>query len=185
LSLLIRGKGCGFFSLFVLYNESSIRKRFRTGSARPDWPGLNWAKRNHAFDPGSRSGLCLPERKTCSHGQQRQDDWQFSKSHHQMYAHNCVLVNNDEARMTKHEGNPNDTMTNDRDVVSSFGLRASFVIRHYAPQRSRPACRPRFNALVVLPLDGSFVALKLLVPQLYKERRLGQPSLLETRDEKL
>jgi hypothetical protein len=32
--------------------------------------------------------------------------------------------------MTKHEGNPNDTMTNDHNVVSSFGLRASFVIRH-------------------------------------------------------
>jgi hypothetical protein len=97
----------------------------------------------------------------------------------------CTLTTAYWSIMTKHEGHPNDTMTNDRDVVSSFGLRASFVIRHYAPQRSRPACRSRFNALVVLPLDGSFVALKLLVPQLYKERRLGQPSLLETRDEKL
>jgi hypothetical protein len=124
LSLLIRGKGCDFFSLFVLYDESGIRKRFRTGSARPDWPRLNWAKRNHALDPGSGSGLCLPERKTCSHGQQRQDHWQFSKSHHQMYAYNCVLVNNDEARMSKHEGNPNDIMTNDH---SGFVLPLSFV----------------------------------------------------------
>jgi len=54
LSVLIRREGCGFFSLFVLYDESGIRKRFRTGSARPDWPRLSWAKRNHAFDPRSR-----------------------------------------------------------------------------------------------------------------------------------
>jgi hypothetical protein len=70
---------------------------------------------------------------------------------------------------------------------SGFVLPSSFVIRISSLRTAAfsTACRPRFNALVVLRLDDSFVALKLLVPQLYKERRLGQPSLLETRDEKL
>lgn len=54
LSLLIRGEGRDFFSLSVLDHESGIRKRFRTGSARPDWPRPSWAKRNYAFDARSR-----------------------------------------------------------------------------------------------------------------------------------
>jgi len=37
---------------------------------------------------------------------------------------------NDEIRMTKLEGMTNDQMTNDSFAFSSFGLRASFVIRH-------------------------------------------------------
>jgi hypothetical protein len=61
---IIRGEGRGFHSLFVLYDESSIRERFRAGGVRPDWPRLSWAKRNHSFDSRSRSGLCLPGRKT-------------------------------------------------------------------------------------------------------------------------
>src|SRR6266496_255631 len=47
--LIIRGERCDFRSLFVLHDESGIRERFRTGSVRPDWPTLSWAKRNHSF----------------------------------------------------------------------------------------------------------------------------------------
>jgi hypothetical protein len=67
--VIIRSERCDFRSLFVLHDESGIRKRFRTGSVRPDRPSLRWAKRNHSFDACSRSGLCLPGRKTCSHDQ--------------------------------------------------------------------------------------------------------------------
>ncbi len=51
--LVIRGERCDFRSLFVLHDESGIRERFRTGSVRPDWPTLSWAKRNHSFHPCS------------------------------------------------------------------------------------------------------------------------------------
>ena len=87
LSLLIRGKGFDFRSLFVLYDESGIRQRFRTRSIRPDWSRLGWAKRNHSFDPRSRSGLYLPRRETCSHDQEHQNDWEFSDCHYLNYSH--------------------------------------------------------------------------------------------------
>ena len=91
LSLLIRGKGCDFRSLFVLYDESGIRERFRTKCVGPDWSSLSWAKRNHAFDPGSRPGLCLCGRKTCSHNQEHQNGWEFSECHYLNYSHRIVF----------------------------------------------------------------------------------------------
>jgi hypothetical protein len=82
---IIRGEGCDFHSLFVLYDESSIRERFRAGSVRPDCPRLSWAERNHSFDSRSRSGLCLPERKTCSHDQEEQNASDVSELHCLVY----------------------------------------------------------------------------------------------------
>ena len=67
--LIIRSERRDFRSLFVLHDEGGIRERFRTGSVRSDWPSLSWTKRNHSLDACSRSGLCLPGRKTCSHDQ--------------------------------------------------------------------------------------------------------------------
>jgi hypothetical protein len=81
--LIIRGEGCDFHSLFVLYDESGIRERFRAGSVRPDWPRLSWAKGNHSFDP--RSGLCLPGRKRCSHDQEEQNGSEVSELHCSIY----------------------------------------------------------------------------------------------------
>ena len=78
--LVIRGEGCDFCSFFVLDSESDICERLRTGSVSTDWPRLSWAKRNYSFD--ARSGLCLCGRKTYSHDQEHQNDWQFSKCHH-------------------------------------------------------------------------------------------------------
>ena len=83
--LIVRSEGCDFRFLFVLYDESGIRERFRAGSVRPDWPRLSWAKRNHSFDPRSRSGLCLPGRKTCSHGQEHQNGSDVSELHCLIY----------------------------------------------------------------------------------------------------
>jgi hypothetical protein len=59
--------------------------------------------------------------------------------------------------MTKHEGMPNDKMTNDRDVASSMGLRASFFIK-VASVSIQPAA---FKRITWLALDESFVALNL------------------------
>ena len=80
--LIIRGEGCDFRSLVVLDDEGGIRERFRAGSVRSDWSRLSWAKRDHSFDPRSRSGLCLPGRKTCRHDQEHQNDWEFSECHY-------------------------------------------------------------------------------------------------------
>jgi hypothetical protein len=112
--LIICGEGCDFRSLFVLYNKSGIRERRRTRIVRSGWSRLTWAKRDHSFDPGSRSGLCLPGRKRCSHNEKQQNDRKFSESHWLIYSRGSASVNNDETRMTNGEGMPNDKMTNDR-----------------------------------------------------------------------
>jgi hypothetical protein len=83
--LIIRGEGCDFHSLFVLYDESGIRERFRAGSVGPDWSRLSWAKRNHSFDSRSRSGLCLPGRKRCSHDQKERNGSDVSQLHCLIY----------------------------------------------------------------------------------------------------
>src|SRR4029450_5104367 len=104
LSLLIRGKGCDFRSLFVLCDESGIRKGFRTGSARPDWPRLSWAKRNYSFYPRFCSGRSLPGRNANSHNEEPQNQLEYSKSHQLTYGDSPIRVNNDEPRMSKHKG---------------------------------------------------------------------------------
>src|SRR6266516_4045581 len=63
------------------------------------------------------------------------------------------------------KGEATHTMTNDREVASSFGLGHCFLIRHLdfvstQRQRSRHRQRLRCKPLVVVPLDDSLVAPK-------------------------
>src|SRR5437773_2549266 len=82
LPLIIRGERCDFRSLFVLHDESGICERLRTGNAGSDRPTLSWTKRNHAFDPCSWSGLCLPQRKAARHDEEHQNYSEFSELHY-------------------------------------------------------------------------------------------------------
>ena len=115
--LIIRGEGCDFRSLFVLHDESGIRERFRTGSIRPDRSTLSWTKRNHSFDPCSRSGLGLPRRKATRHYEEHQNYSEFSELHHLI-----ILTTSNRVKGSDHERGERQVGPNDK---TPDGLRAT------------------------------------------------------------
>src|SRR5207249_6973445 len=80
-SLIVSGERC-HRTFFVFHHERSVCERLRTGNAGPDRPTLSWTKRNHAFDPCSWSGLCLPQRKAARHDEEHQNYSEFSELHY-------------------------------------------------------------------------------------------------------
>ncbi len=147
--LIIRSERRDLRSLFVLHDEGGIRERFRTGSVRPDWPSLSWAKRNHSFDPCSRSGLCLPGRKTCSHNQEHQNDWEFSECHYLITLTSSNWVKRFASVLASATGSQASSLTRQVGILPAFLLcrleacrpgqagKPIFRLRNLTPQRAQ------------------------------------------------
>src|SRR6266536_5557644 len=148
-SLIICGERRDFRFLFVLHDESGIRERFRTGSVRPDWPSLSWAKRNHSLDSCSRSGLCLPGRKRCSHDKEHQNDWEFSECHYLITLTGSNWVKRFASVLASATGSQASSLTRQVGILPAFLLcrleacrpgqagKPIFRLRNLTPQRAQ------------------------------------------------